>query len=206
MRIDALVSRIARFYDIDKGKKPSYRLQRGYYDDGIIQYPYAFEIIAIPLIEPHRRRTEFIGAVNYSISPNNINFECEFEYNIGDGKTIKDDVNMMQILEDYGGFHQHSNLKSRLSCIIVGNLITPRRDPHGYDKSRLDTRPFVETIKTAVKKVALSIQTFHAAGYVKESKADDYRNARYNTNDANTKITVKEALRQFLMEKRGLSS
>ena len=38
---------------------------------------------------------------------------------------------------------EHHTIK--LPCIIVGNLITPRRDPQGYDKSSIDTKPFINT-------------------------------------------------------------
>ena len=40
-RTDALVARIAKLYDIDKEKEPSYKLVRGFYKDknGIVQVP-----------------------------------------------------------------------------------------------------------------------------------------------------------------------
>ncbi len=41
-RADALVTRIAKLYDIDKEKEPSYKLIRGFYDSGIVQYPSKF--------------------------------------------------------------------------------------------------------------------------------------------------------------------
>ena len=39
-----MVARIAKLYDIDKEKEPSYKLCRGFYKDknGIVQYPFVF--------------------------------------------------------------------------------------------------------------------------------------------------------------------
>ena len=43
-RMVALVARIAKLYEIDKEKEPSYKLIRGFYKDknGIVQYPFVF--------------------------------------------------------------------------------------------------------------------------------------------------------------------
>lgn len=195
-RIRALVPRIAGLYNIDKTKKPSYRIERGYYDDGIVKYPYAFEILGIPLANPIVATTEFIGAVNYSFSPNDIKFEGEYQT---DGPYVEKNID--DILRSCG-FHKHSAKKSRLPCIIIGNLITPRRDPHGYDKSRLDTKPFANTIVAAVKKMASDVPTLRASGYVIHAKDDDYNSARQKR--INRKVSAKELLRQFFVKERGL--
>ncbi|MGC1133754.1 MAG: hypothetical protein WA941_13090 [Nitrososphaeraceae archaeon] len=89
-----------------------------------------------------------------------------------------------------------------MPCIIIGNLITPRRDPHGYDKSRIDIQPFAKTIAEAVKKAASDIQTLHAVGFIKSRKEDNYKNARQKK--INRKVSAKELLRQFLVKERGL--
>lgn len=199
-RINALASRIGELYDIDKNKKPSYRIEHGYFYDGKIQYPYAFEILGIPLANPIQDVTKFIGAVNYSVSPKNIKFDGE--YDVGGFEYEKED-SIDDILRVYG-FHKNSPKKSRLPCIVIGNLITPRRDPHGYDKSRIDTSPFAETIVRAAKKMASKIQTLRAAGYIIHQKDDDYRNARQKM--VNRTVSAKELLRQFLIKERGLPS
>lgn len=198
-RVGALRARIGRVYDIDKGKEPSYRLERGFYDNSMVQYPYAFEIIAIPLDRPTIKQTEFLGAVNYSISPNNIIFDGNYvvQYSSGYDEEFKDIPAILSRL----GFHQY-NLKSRLACIVVGNLITPKRDPQGYDKSRLNIQPFVDTTLDALVKMLPGIQTYHGAGYVRQKGEDSYRNARLETSSGAN--TVKEALRQFLISERGL--
>jgi hypothetical protein len=197
-RISAVISRMGELYDIDKNKKPSYRIEHGYFYDDKIQYPFAFEILGIPLANPKEDDTEFIGAINYSISPNNINFEGEY-----DTDRYCDEQNITDILRSCG-FHKYSAKKSRLPCIIIGNLITQRREPHGYDKSRIDTKPFAETIVTAVKKMASDIQTLRAAGYIMRSKDEDYRSAQQKK--INRKVSARELLRQFLIKERGLPS
>ena len=190
-RLSVLIPRIAELYELDLTKKSSYRVIRGTYNDGTIQYPYTLEIIAIPLADQRNSETEFIGAVNYSVSPNNIKFEGD--YDIAICPYLKDNID--EVLKEFG-FHTHSERKSRLPCIIIGNLITPRRDPHGYDKSRIDIQPFAETIIEAVRKVASEIQTLHAVGFIKLRKDDKKK--------INRKVSAKELLRQFLVEKRGL--
>jgi len=195
-RLRSLVPRIAEIYDIDKTKKPSYRIEWGYYDNGMVQYPFAFEILAIPFADPIKAETKFIGSINYSISPNGIKFEGEYD---AGGPYIEENID--DILKSCG-FHKHSAKKSRLPCIVIGNLITPTRDPYGYDKSRVDTKPYAKTIVTAVKKMASYIPTFRAAGYIMRNKDDDYTTARQKK--INRKVSAKELLRKFLVKERGL--
>ena len=76
-RADALVARIAKLYDIDKEKEPSYKLVRGFYKDknGIGQYPFVFEIIAIPFknpIGPPVKSTEIIRRLITQFPPERI--------------------------------------------------------------------------------------------------------------------------------------
>lgn len=78
-RRDALITRVATLYDDLDKEKAFYKLVPGIYKKGKVQYPFAFEILAIPRTEPWLKKTEFIGAVNYSVSPNGIKFEGEYE-------------------------------------------------------------------------------------------------------------------------------
>lgn len=194
-RVKALAPRIAKLYRIDKTKEPSYRIEWGCYDDGIVKYSFAFELIGIPFANPIEAKTKFIGAVNYSISPNGIKFEGEYH---SDGHV---DKNADELLRTFG-FHKYSAKRSKLPCLVIGNLITPRRDPHGYDKSRIDTRPFEQTIVTTIKKMAADIPTLRAAGYIMRSKDDDYSSARQKK--INRKVSAKDLLRQFLVKEREL--
>ena len=203
-RADALVARIAKLYDIDKEKEPSYKLVRGFYKDknGIVQYPFVFEIIAIPFknpIGPPVKSTEIITAVNYSVSPRENTFEGDYFWHDKNGNPHWAE-NIRELLEQHG-FHTYSGPTSRIPSIIVANLITPRRDPQGYDKSSIDTQPFTRTIATAINKVASGVQTYRAAGY-RFQDANDYNTARKH--DINTKVNARDLLKQFLINERGL--
>jgi hypothetical protein len=88
-RKKALIGRIVSPYP--KGylnaDKAVYRLIHGSYKDdkGLLQYPFAFEIIAIPLSDEMlkqntNRPSEFIGGVNYSIAPRSNVFEGDYQW------------------------------------------------------------------------------------------------------------------------------
>jgi hypothetical protein len=216
----ALVKRISKLYDIDKEQKPVYKLISGFFDDttlrkvwldkdtyrmetgkGIIKYPYVFEIIAIPRAKPlegeqkgKSKQTIFIGAVNYSTSPKSNIFEGEYGFLASEARSI------IAVLEKCN-FHRYYGPISKLPCIIVGNLITLRLEPHGYDKSRIDIQPFSDTIIKACIKVAGGIKTYRAAGY-HFTKATNYSTARLQkTRD---KETLEDYLIQLLRRDRGL--
>jgi hypothetical protein len=205
-RCDVLVERIAKLYDVDTTKKLSYKLVRKICNDDNIrtlEYPAAFEIIAIPFKDPYGPGEEwtkpkphvFIGAVNYSVSPKNNIFEGEYwgkdyYYNAKD---------IVDLLSHYG-FQDYGAERNRLPCIIVGNLITPRRDPQGYDKSSIDTKPFTELIRSAVERMTPEIQTYRAAGWT--FTGFDREDA--SRHDINRNINAKNLLRDFLIDKRRL--
>ena len=84
--------------------------------------------------------------------------------------------------------------------MIVANLITPRRDPQGYDKSSIDTKPFVNVIKDAIEKISKEIQTFRAAGWTFSGR--DSKNV--SKHDINRKVNAKNLIEQFLIRERGL--
>lgn len=228
-RADALVSRVARVYDINvnpnDGMRAAYRAVRGFYRDdkarrvwidncssasrlelgkGVIQFPFVFEILAVPLKNPKEDVTQFMGAVNYSVSPLQNTFQGEYRWDDDEhgGWATAEDI--IGILSEYG-FHRKNARTSRVPCIVVANLVTPRRDPHGYDKSRIDTQPFTQTIAEAVKKIAADIPTFRAAGYVVTSASgSDYSSLRRHT--SNREVSAKYLLREFLIKERGLPS
>ena len=208
-RRDVLVERIGKLYNIDTSEKSksSYKLVRGIYRDDNIQtleYPFAFEIIAIPLKEPYGpedtwdkpKPHEFIGAVNYSVSPKNNIFEGDYGFVKGYNANGNDIKHVLRIC----GFHEYGASYNRLPCVIVGNLITPRRDPQGYDKSSIDTKPFVNVIKEAIEKISKEIQTFRAAGWrFSGREAKDV-----SKHDINRKVNAKNLLEQFLIRERAL--
>jgi len=204
-RREALYSRIeeSKIYDIDTEKEYSYKLVRGEKNQGIVKYPFAFEILAIPLKDPLiqnspaiAKDTEFIGAVNYSVSPKSNNFQGEYQI-----KMFQKGKDIFDILH-YNGFQKNPGNKIKLPCIVIGNLITPRRDPVGYDKSIIDTEPFAKTIIEAVEKMASGIQTYHQAGH-HFTIFRDTSSAKFFGTEKN-KETGKESVRQFLEREFGL--
>jgi hypothetical protein len=169
-RKNALIERCNRLYNNlnkDNGNT-SYRAIHGKYEDKKkkISYPYFFEILAIPFEDPRTADNNmvFIGAVNYSISPKENSNLFEGDYN----KYLSANLysvpkNILGVLQKYG-FHDYANESAKIPCLIVANLVTPRRDPYGQDKSRIDITPFAGTIVEAVSKLAKDIKTYRAVG------------------------------------------
>lgn len=151
----------------DDGK--TYYIEKG---KGMLHYPFAIEIIAIPyhadlLNGDINQATQFIGSVNYSISPRGNIFEGDYtqeeeKQNLGPLRA----TDITGILSHYGfRFSNYADSKIKLPCVIVANLISPRVDYHGHDKSRIDTHPFPEVIIEAAKAISEGVQTYRAAGY-----------------------------------------
>lgn len=174
-RKKALIDRIAQLYSNDylDANKAAYRLiHETFRDDrGTLHYPFAFEIIAIPLsdniLQPDSNQsTKFIGGVNYSISPRGNKFEGDYRWYDKKAMYEKNGNDIEDILRTFGfSFYNYSDAKTRLPCIIAANLVSHRIDYHGHDKSRIDTQPFSSAIIEAATKIAQEIQTFRAAGY-----------------------------------------
>jgi hypothetical protein len=174
-RKKALIDRIMPFYP--KGylnmNKAVYRLIHDSYEDekDILQYPFAFEIIAIPISDEilkqnANRPSEFIGGVNYSIAPKSNIFEGDYRW--ADKKTGHSQAaeNIKGILESCGFvFFPSCGPKVKLPCVIAANLISPRVDYHGQAKADIDTSPFSSAIIAGVLKISEEIQTFRASGY-----------------------------------------
>jgi hypothetical protein len=181
-RKDVLIDRCNRLYNnLDKDKsKAAYRAIYGKYEDKKkkLSYPYFFEILAIPFDDPRSadRNLVFIGAVNYSISPKDDSNLFEGDYS----QYVPIDVyskprNILGVLETFG-FHNYPNDSAKIPCLIVANLVTLRRDPHGQEKSRIDITPFAGTIVDAVKKLASDIKSYRAAD-IRFSKPSERRTA-----------------------------
>jgi hypothetical protein len=208
-RKDALVKRIEQLYSNKDGiildtKKAVYKEVHDSATVGMLTYPFVFEIIAIPFNDhaiQHNRNiaTTFLGSVNYSFSPRGNRFEGDYKW-YDNKKTsgfdyILNSDNITDILQTYGfRFYPHQDAKTKLPTVIVGNLVSPRIDYHGHDKSRIDTHPFSSVIISAVRKMAERIQTFRAAGYVFSS--DDRH--RSFTAPEDRKKSAREALMEFI--------
>ena len=179
-RKNVLIARCNRLYsNLDKDKnKACYRAIHSRYEDENISYPYFFEILAIPFDDPRSADNNviFIGAVNYSISPkeNSNLFEGDYNRYLPNGLyTVP--KNILGVLEIYG-FHNYANDTAKIPCLIIANLVTPRREPHGQDKSRIDITPFAATIMHAVRKLAAGIKSYRAVG-IRFSKPTERRTA-----------------------------
>lgn len=125
----------------------------------------------------------------------------EGDYNWWDKKlgydpTAKD---ITGILSRYGlAFDSYSDAKTKLPCVIAANLVSPRIDYHGHDKSRIDTQPFSSVIIDAARAMADGIQTFRAAGYTFEKARSmiDYNRPE------NKKYKTEDVLMEFLTERK----
>jgi hypothetical protein len=223
-RKDALVKRIARLYDnkLDT-KRAVYKLEYGRYTDneyGHLNFPYAFEIIAIPYdhdtIEKARQeeepvKSEFKGSVNYSISPRGNMFEGNYKWD--DKKSdefyapsARDIKGILEVYEFH--FYVRANSKVKLPCVIFANLVSQRIDYHGHDKARIDTEPFKSAIITAARKLVDDIPTYRAAGWKFEKEkrigGRGFKWRSYYTPVKEKKTSIREHFRKFLVEKRGL--
>jgi hypothetical protein len=180
-RKSALIERCRRLYNnLDKdNEKASYRVIHGKYNDENISYPYFFEILAIPFKDPRTadHNMIFIGAVNYSVSPkedSNV-FEGDYSKYIYDADIYSKTKDIIGVLNAYG-FSSYAHEHAKIPCLIIANLVTPRREPHGQDKSRIDITPFAKTIVEAVGKLAKGIKTYRAVG-IRFQKPSERRNA-----------------------------
>ena len=205
-RKNALIERCNRLYDnLDKDKdKASYRAILGKYTDGKrrISYPYFFEILAIPFDNPRYtvNNVTFIGAINYSVSPKADSNLFEGDYN----QYVSLDAyskprTILGVLETFG-FHNYANDSAKIPCLIVANLVTPRRDPHSQEKSRIDITPFAGTIVEAVRRMASDIKSYRAVG-IRFSKPSERHAATQVTNGRGL---LEGVLTDYLQKNHGL--
>jgi hypothetical protein len=205
-RKSALIRRCNRLYNnLDRDKrKASYRAIHGKYEDKKkkVSYPYFFEILAIPFDNPRsaNNNVTFIGAINYSISPKTDNSLFEGDYS----KYIPIDQysvprNILGVLHAFG-FHDYANDTAKVPCLIVANLVTPRRDPHGQEKSRIDVTPFAGTIVEAVRRIAADVKSYRAVG-IRFSKPSERRAATQITSGRGL---LEGVLTDYLQKNHGL--
>jgi hypothetical protein len=223
-RKEALVKRIARLYDnkLDT-KRAVYKLEYGRYIDneyGHLNYPHAFEIVAIPydhdtidkaINEDNPVPSEFKGSVNYSISPRGNMFEGDYKWKDKKSDEFRDasanDIKSILNVYDFR-FYVTAGSKVKLPCVIFANLVSQRVDYHGHDKARIDTEHFKPAIITAVKKLVDDIPTHRAAGWnferEKRSSGRGFRWTGSYTPVKEKKQSIRETVRKMLVERRGL--
>jgi hypothetical protein len=223
-RKEALASRLLTFNQNTKQgveeeldndiNKAAYKSLHGFHEDRRrgISYPYFFEILAIPFANPLQTSTHlaFVGAINYSISPkphgsvfeSDKYYESFYRTDEKTGEGMHENVKDIFGVLEFHGFYTYQTDRARLPCFIIANLATPRRDPHGQDKSRIDTTAFASTISYAVTRLTTEIKTYRGAGYT-YSRPSERRTAEYHSSG---KRTLKTILAEYLVNEHGLSA
>jgi hypothetical protein len=203
MRTETLARRITRVFDQEGDKydadRAVYKIVRGenirtikgLSPDGSgdleIRYPYAVEIIAIPMKRTYlygiddndlltKEKCKFIGAINNCVSPKDTKFR-DFGRKRYGWMIREDDPQMEEIEADdvedvlaaagfpFPGFEVKP--RTKIPCIIVINLTSPKLDYIGTSKTDIDVGPFIEAIKQAVEAVAREkgvIRTYKGVG------------------------------------------
>jgi hypothetical protein len=172
-----------------------------------ISFPYFIEMLAIPWDNPKTANhgVTYTGAVNYSVSPkehSNLfsgNYDQYFFYDERNPDEYDKIADIHGVLANYG-FTRYPVDTSKIPCVIIANLVTPRRDPHGYDKSSIDVEPFARSIICIVRRLAEDIKSYRARGLY-FPKPDQHKNAKDNTSK---KGVLGKMLVKFLQENRGL--
>lgn len=201
-RKQPLVNRITQLYpDQLDAINAVYKATNGFHGDNndIVRYPFVFEIVAIrfnnnALEGSNAKPTEFIGFVNYSTSPKSNKFEGDYKWYDKEWRYPMSAHDIIGFLEHLKfEFSEYCDSKTKIPCIIVANLVSPRIDYQGHDKSCIDIAPFIETILSTVTKMAEGIRTFRGAGYTFHTKYDHELIA----SNANKKITTEQLLSEF---------
>jgi hypothetical protein len=176
-----LINRL-RFIYRDQGKdldrdneRAAYKSIFGIHEDFItgIAFPYFIEILAVPFADPRtaENAVTYTGAVNYSVSPKEGSnmfkgnydqyFFCTDREEDDDEYEKIDDIR--GVLASYG-FHRYAVDTAKIPCVVILNLVTPKRDPHGHDKSSIDITPFAKSIVQIVERLAADIKSYRARG------------------------------------------
>ena len=93
------------------------------------------------------------------------------------------------------GFRKFADYSVRIPCVIVGNLLTPKRDPVGYDKSIIDINPFNSEIIQAVGQILLEYRHIDKLAI----SSLEYRGETTGEHRDKSKKNGKEILRQWLV-------
>lgn len=184
-------------------KKASYKSIHALYEDkkrGIC-FPYFFEILAVPVADPIHTRNGIVyfGAVNYSIPSKDegIVFEGDYYKHFPDAFIAPKHI--LGVLRLYK-FNDDAEDSSKVPCIVIANLVTPRRDPHGQDKARIDTTPFTDTIIKAVSRISTEIKSYRAEGYYFTRRSERHTTTQQDTGRGQ----IEKLLTEYLRREHGL--
>jgi hypothetical protein len=197
LRKAALIKRIAAIYEVSE-VYAEYKVVRARYVslDGKVNFPYVFEVIAIPFDDIRNSYPTFIGSVNNSVSI------------INRGKSLYDGTykfsekgreltawNMDGILDRWYGYRVRDSSKS-WPCVIACNLLTPKVQWKEQGKSTFVVEPFAGTIIDTITKVMKRIPTFHGMGLGQSSKSK-----KEDEPDKPKKLDKIGCLRKFLEDR-----
>jgi hypothetical protein len=192
LRKAALIKRISAIYEVD-GSAAKYKVVRAQFKspNGEVNFPYIFEVIAIPFKDILNKNHTFIGGVNSSVSIINRG------RSLYDGKYVFKDRadfpiwNMDGILSRWYGYILKDAKKS-WPCVIVTNLLTPKVYWKEQGKSTCVIEPFSDTIVENITKVMKNIPTFHGWGVDRP----------ISSSEKEKKKTAIEYLAEFLLKRK----
>jgi hypothetical protein len=161
------------------------------HQDGRIQFPFSFEVLAIPIIEGSEK-WKIIGGVNYSTSVNNIRYfqgqyTNTYEWTHEKTGQVLQAGHIMQIIrkseagEDIGDVSNIPLGKQKQQCVLIVHLVAPRIEYQSYGKSSLTLEPFQSVIAKTIGEVVSRIPL----------------KSRYNPSSVKPP-SITECLRQFL--------
>jgi hypothetical protein len=149
----------------------------------IPRYPFAFELIAVPMNaemirnDPSGVASEFNGLVNGAHSPLGTKFDGNYSWfrKKSQRHVYADDI--VDCLQQCGFvfYSESRSTKNKVPCAILGNLISERVDYTEKSKSKMDASPYVDTIVNAVERVASKVPTYKSIGVHFASESYRYR-------------------------------
>lgn len=205
-RKETLIARLETLYPNilnNDHNKASYKAVSAFYEDHKrkISFPYFLEILAVPVADPIHAKEgiSYFGTVNYSMPSGSqgIVFEGDYERYFIDSWHRPHSI--LGVLEAYR-FDDDAEDSSKVPCYIIANLVTPRRDPHGQDKARIDTTPFVDAIVKAVSRLASEIKSYRGEGIYFSTRSERSTTVHRDTGRGQLERLVVE----YLTEHHGL--
>ncbi|MGH9977965.1 MAG: hypothetical protein ACRD8Z_19330 [Nitrososphaeraceae archaeon] len=172
LRKKALIKRIASIYDVDQSYV-QYKVIRARYTSysEAVNFPYAFEVVAIPFGNIWKSYPAFIGSVNNSVSIINSGKSLyDGLYKFKDKDKIHTVWNIDGILDRWYGYSIRESSKS-WPCVVACNLLTPKIQWKEQGKSTLVIEPFSDTIINTITSVMKKMPTFHGMGLGRSAKS-----------------------------------
>ena len=193
----ALIERIASVYEVNE-KYAEYKVvhSRHISPDGKVNFPYVFEVMAIPFNDIWHNYPTFIGSVNNSVSIINRGKSLyDGMYKFNDKGRELTAWNIDGILDRWYGYRVRDSSKS-WPCIITANLLAPKVQWREQGKSTLVIEPFATTIIDTITKVMKKVPTFHGMGVSRSST-----NKKENEPAKPKKLDKIGCLRKFLEDR-----